>query len=225
MTETSGANRMTPQFFGTEFEKIKSRNSLEKVVENLELVNRWNVDKETALRILKGIVNTQNIRGTDLISIRVRHTNKVDARDITEEVANAYKAYRTEIESRDAERALHELNKAVRDQEDKVEERRKVLATIVRTKGIIYKGTDSFYGQSGVDEDQGARNALQTFHQLEQEKMQLESQISSLLKYDSDQLMVYAAGLDLPDNIIRNLYPQYQEAEAAAGRTQDQWFG
>ena len=48
---------------------------------------------------------------------------------------------------------LQELNKAIRDQEDKVEERRKDLATIVRTKGIIYKGQDSFYGQSGVDED------------------------------------------------------------------------
>jgi Mg-chelatase subunit ChlD len=42
-----------------------------------------------------------------------------------------------------------ELDKAIRDQEDKVEERRKVLATIVRTKEIIYKGQDSFYGSSG----------------------------------------------------------------------------
>ncbi len=193
---------MTAQFFGTEFEKIKSSNSLAKVVENLELVNKWGVDKETAIRILKGIVNTQNIRGTDLISIRVRHTNKEDARDVTAEVAKAYKEYRTEIESRDADKGLYELNKAVRDQEDKVEERRKVLATIVRTKGIIYKGQDSFYGQSGVDEDQGATDALQTFNELEQEKMQLESQINSLLKYDSDELMVYAAGLNLPDNII-----------------------
>ena len=213
MSDVSGASRMTPQFFGTEFEKIKSRNSLEKVVEKLELINRWNVDKETALRILKGIVSTQNIRGTDLISIRVRHASKLDAKDVTQEVTRAYKSYRTEIESRDAERALHELNKAVRDQEDKVEERRKALSTIVRTKGIIYKGTDSFYGQTGVDEDQGARDALQTYHKLEQEKMQLESQISSLLKYDSDQLMVYASGLDLPDNIIRNLYPIYLDAK------------
>lgn len=213
MAETTGAGRMTPQFFGTEFEKIKSRNSLSKVVENLQLVNRWNVDKEGALGILKGIVNTQNIRGTDLISIRVRHTNKVDARDIAEEVARAYKEYRAEIESHDAERQLQELNKAVRDQEDKVEERRKVLATIVRNKGIIYKGQDSFYNTGGVDEDQGARNALQVFHEIEQEKLQLESQISSLLKYDSDQLMVYAGGLNLPDNIIRTLYPQYQEAK------------
>jgi capsular exopolysaccharide synthesis family protein len=213
LNELSGARAMTPQFFGTEFEKIKSRNSLEKVVQNLELVNRWNVDKETALAILKGIVATQNVRGTDLISIRVRHTNKVDARDITEEVALSYRQYRAEIESRDAENALQELNKAVRNQEDKVEERRKVLATIVRTKGIIYKGADSFYGQTGVDEDQGARSALEAYNALEQEKRKLESQIGSLLKYDSEQLMVYAAGLDLPDNIIRNLYPQYLEAK------------
>ena len=109
--------------------------------------------------------------------------------------------------------AIDSLAKAIRDQEDKVEERRKVLSTIVRTKGIIYKGSDSFYDQGGVDEDQGARNALETYHQLEQEKLQLESQISSLLKYDSDQLMVYASGLNLPDNIIRNLYPQYLEAK------------
>lgn len=211
-TELSGARSMTAQFFGTEFEIIKSRNCLEKVVENLNLQSRWSVDKETALAILKGIVNTQNIRGTDLISIRVRHTSKEDARDIAEEVARAYKTYREGLERKDEETQLAKLRKAVQAQEDKVEERRKVLSTIVRTKGIIYKGTDSFYNQGGVDEDQGAKNALQMYHQLEQEKIQLDSQINCLLKYDSDQLMVYASGLDLPDNIIRNLYPQYLEA-------------
>jgi capsular exopolysaccharide synthesis family protein len=211
-TELSGARSMTPQFFGTEFEIIKSRNCLEKVAESLNLQQRWSVDKETALAILKGIVNTQNIRGTDLISIRVRHTSKEDARDIAEEVAKAYKSYREGLERKDEESQLLKLRKAVQAQEDKVEERRKVLSTIVRTKGIIYKGSDSFYNEGGVDEDQGARSALQMFHQLEQEKIQLESQINCLLKYDSGQLMVYAAGLDLPDNIIRNLYPQYLEA-------------
>jgi hypothetical protein len=35
MTETFPEPAMTAQFFGTEFEKIKSRNSLEKVVETL----------------------------------------------------------------------------------------------------------------------------------------------------------------------------------------------
>ena len=38
-------------------------------------------------------------------------------------------------------KTLTELNKAVMDQEARVEERRKILSTIVRTKGIVYKST------------------------------------------------------------------------------------
>ena len=143
MAETSSENRSMPQLFGTEFEKIKSRGALEKVVENLDLTSRWNLDKEAAVKALKDNIKTENIRGTDLIKIKVRHPNKQDADDIAREVAHSYKSYRDEIESKNAERQLAELNKAVRDQEDKVEERRKVLATIARTKGTIYKGDDS----------------------------------------------------------------------------------
>jgi succinoglycan biosynthesis transport protein ExoP len=207
----SGGQVMTPQFFGTEFEKIKSRNALTKVVDNLQLASKWNMSKEAALTILKGIVVTQNLRGTDLISIRVRYTDKIDAKNITAEVAHAYKQYRTEEESRYSDKNLYEMNKAVQEQGDKVETRRKVLAQIVRTKGIIYRGQDSFYNTSGVNEDQGAQTALENYNKLQQDKLQLESQINSLMKYDSDQLIVYASGLDLPDNIIKNLYPQYQE--------------
>lgn len=200
---------MTPQFFGTEFEKIKSRNSLARVIDNLDLVNKWGIDRESVLGILKGIVNTENIRGTDLISIRVRHTNKEDARDITAEVARAYKDYRTELEGKSVERGINELKRAVREQEDKVEERRKVLTTISRTKDIIYRVDNSFGGQGGLDEDQEAIYVASMSNQLQGEVMQLESQIQSLLKYDSEQLLIYASGLDLPDNIIKSLYPQY----------------
>jgi len=204
----SSRPQMTPQFFGTEFEKIKSRNSLSRVVETLDLPNKWNTDKETALNILKGIVGTQNIRGTGLISIRVRHTNKEDARDVTAEVARAYKDYRTELESKSLEKGINELRRAVREQQDKVEESRKVLTTISRTKGLPYRDLSMGSG-GGLDEDFQARDALNKFTQLENDKMQLESQIDSLLKYDSEQLLIYASGLDLPDNIIKSLYPQY----------------
>ena len=213
MRQASGGSRMSAQFFGTEFQKITSANALTKVVDNLELVTRWNMDKDTAIATLKGIITTQIVRNSDLISIRVRHQDKQIARDIALEVVKAYEVYRADIEARDAQKALIELNKAVRNQQDKVEERRKVLTTISRTKGIIYRGEDSFYGQSGVDEDQGARSALQTYNQLEEDRIQLESQIKTLLDYDSDQLMVYASGLELPENIIKVLYPQYLEAK------------
>ena len=119
------------------------------------------------------------------------------------------------------------LQKAIREQEDKVEDRRKVLATLLRTKGIIYKGTDSFYDKDGVDadqgardahkggvdDDQGARDAVETYQKLQEQKMQLESQLKCMEKYDKDQLVTYAGGLDLPENIVKQLYPQYLEAK------------
>lgn len=107
---------------------------------------------------------------------------------------------------------LKELRDAIRAQEEKVGERRKVLSTIVRTKGIVYRGSEPPQSESGEEGEQGAKSALQNFHQIEQEKMQIEAQVASLLKYDSDQLMVYATGLEIPDNTVRDLYPHYCEA-------------
>ena len=202
---------MTPQFFGTEFEKIKSRNSLSRVIDNLDLTSKWSTDPETVLRILKGIVSTQNIRGTDLIQIRVRHTNKEDARDITAEVASSYKEYRNDLESKTQDRGVNEIRKAVRLQEDKVEERRKVLTTISRTKDIIYYGDPEMSRGGGFEEDSEATHALNSWVKLEDDRMNLESQVQNLLKYDSEALLIYASGLDLPDNIIKSLYPQYLE--------------
>ena len=91
-----------------------------------------------------------------------------------------------------SELALHELNKAVRDQEDKVEERRKVLATITRTKGIIYKGQDSFYGQSGVDEE-----VMKNDSREEAIKRGLDAQdyVDAKRDFESDQQLLQAMKL------------------------------
>ena len=92
-----------------------------------------------------------------------------------------------------------------------MEERRKVLTTISRTKDIAYYGESGRGNEGSMEESQGVLYAMQEFNRLEGEKVQLETQIDSLLKYDSEQLLIYASGLDLPDNIIKSLYPQYLE--------------
>ena len=101
------------------------------------------VGQEAAIGVLKKIVSTENIRGTDLIAIRVRHTDREGARDIAAELARVYRNYRVEILHRDKDHGLAELKKAVREQEDKVEERRKVISDIeiVRKKNITVDGT------------------------------------------------------------------------------------
>lgn len=116
---------MTPQFFATEFEVIRSQQTLKIVMQRLDLTTRWNMTEEEAIAILRGIVDVQNIRGTDLIAINVKHTNPEDARDIAKEIYLSYKKRREDKERVMAESALKELEKAILDQSDVVEEKRK----------------------------------------------------------------------------------------------------
>jgi len=176
---------MTPQFFATEFEVIKSRNSLLKVVEALELTDRWSMDRESTLKVLKPMISTTNIRGTDLISIRVRCPYKLDAKDIAEEVAKAYKAYRAEAENRDADLALRELNKVVKEQEDKVEDRRKALATIHPDVEDKHPSNTDYHDYNDAKRD------LETDKQLLQQLKikQVDETISA--KMPSDRILIH----------------------------------
>lgn len=128
-------SQVVPMFLATEFNKIKSRASLAEVVKKLELSNQWGMNQDAVIRILKEIVITENIRGTDLIAIRVRHTDRELTRDIAAEVAKIYRDYRAEMVKRDSNRRLSELNKAVKDQDEKVEERRKIYAKLLYNMG------------------------------------------------------------------------------------------
>lgn len=223
-SDTSGMNQMTQSFFANQLEILRSRKVMQKVSERLQLPTKWGCDPETAMSILSGIVDSQNTRGTDFIVIKVRHQNKEMACDIAAAAAEAYKDYRTGLEGDVAQRGLSELNKALRDQADKVEELRKQRDTIVKTRQIIPSGPESIY-RTPMNEDGGAQSASETYSKLEQEKIQLESQIDNLLTYSSDQLMVYASGLDLPENVIKAMYPQFLEQKRLLDSTRQGGLG
>jgi capsular polysaccharide biosynthesis protein len=117
---------ITPQYLATEFEVIRASLTLKLVVQNLDLTTNWNMTEEDAIAVLRGIVHAQNIRGTDLIQISVKHTGAEDARDIAKEVYEAYKKRREDKESEMLADSLKEMEKAVLDQSDLVEEKRKL---------------------------------------------------------------------------------------------------
>ncbi len=131
---------VSPRFFATEFERIKSRRLLGQVAEKLGLGERWAGDRDSVVARLKRMVSVENLRGTDLVAVRVRCPNPVDARDIAKKLASVYQEDHAGQLRLASERQLAELDKAIVDQEDWVEERRKVLFTIVKTKGMIHQG-------------------------------------------------------------------------------------
>lgn len=121
-------SQMTPQFFATQFEVIRSQATLAMVAEKLNLANRWNTSVEDAIVKVSAIVNAQNIRGTDLIAINVMHTGPEDARDIAREVYEAFKARRLQGDKEMANKYLGELEKALQNQSDIVEKKTQELA-------------------------------------------------------------------------------------------------
>lgn len=212
--ENRGLSDMGPTFFPTEFEVIKAQKTLDAAIEDLDLVNRWNSDPESVRRTLRSIVDAQNIRGTALIEIRVRYNDSKDAQAIAKAVSEAYRERRTALQSEYASQAMDQLSKAVVQQKDLVEDKRKLLSQIIRQEGIIYHGDkNEFQGSRGFDEADEAESAARAYDQLDREKIQLESQIETLLKYDGDQLLAHASGLSLPDNVIPVLLPQFNTAK------------
>jgi capsular polysaccharide biosynthesis protein len=121
-------SQMTPQFFATQFEVIRSQATLAMVAEKLNLAKLWNTSVEDAIVKLTSIVDVQNIRGTDLIAINVMHTGPEDARDIAREVYEAFKARRLQGDKEMANKYLGELEKALQNQSDMVEKKTQELA-------------------------------------------------------------------------------------------------
>jgi len=165
---SSASQMMTPQFFATEFEVIRAKLTLKLVVEKLDLTTKWNMTEEEAVPILRGIVDAQNIRGTDLIQISVKHTNPEDARDIAKEVYEAYKQRRDDSERKVVESSLKELEKAILDQSDVVEEKRKQ-----RDKGLreSIKPNRPMSDLSGDDSIPASLQQLQNEFETQQEML------------------------------------------------------
>ncbi|RYD70803.1 MAG: hypothetical protein EOP84_26045 [Verrucomicrobiaceae bacterium] len=81
---------------------------------------------------------------------------------------------------------LEELKKSVTEQEMKVEDKRKALAAIVRTKGIIYKGTDSRIappGEAQAADPDAAEAQRDAGHQAEMARKDAEERGRDAMAY------------------------------------------
>ena len=91
-------------FIQTEFETIRSRVVLEKVIDQMDLNNVWGkrmnngqpLRTEETMAILKGKLQLAPVRNTMFIEITVYSESPKEAADFANEVARAYKDYRLE---------------------------------------------------------------------------------------------------------------------------------
>src|SRR5438094_828882 len=129
------AQTIDPFFIQTEFEKIRSKKVLHKVIENLKLNEKWaerysngGLPLKTfeTFSILKGKIDVRQTRNTSLIEIHVFSDAKLkpaqEAADIANEIANVYKTNRVELKREQALGAIETLKEERIKHEKEVEE-------------------------------------------------------------------------------------------------------
>ena len=124
---------MSPAQFNTEFEVFRSQETVKKVVQKLNLTARWGISEENALDSLRKMIVVKHIDGTDLIEATIRHTNPQEAREIAQEIYEAYKQHYVERERNRLADRMIELEKAIQDQADVVEEKRNRLDNLLKS--------------------------------------------------------------------------------------------
>lgn len=184
-------SELTPQFFATQFEIIRSTKTLEMVAKKLNLANRWNTSEQDAIMQLSAIVEAQNIRGTDLITITVKHSGSEDARDIAREVYEVFKARRLQENEEMANKYLGELEKALLNQSDIVEKKTQELARKKPTPPPV---------QHPAVTNQEVREQLKkNLDQLTQAK-------------NDDERMLLAGTMLVGENPVKAIYQEYLKA-------------
>lgn len=204
-------------FIQTQFEIIKSRKTLDLVVEQLDLAGRWDVNKDEAFELLKSMVETQTVRGTDLIDIEVYYTEAAVAADIANAVAEAYKTRRISEQGDRASKALDSLEGQIAVQNDKLEESRVKMLDTMEKYGIvdIDVGQPAWMRGGEVNSGQGTivMNAKQAEFAAESEIADYRTTIKTLKGLSGDQLIKTAVELGITNQTLTTRFQEYQTVQ------------
>ena len=204
-------------FMQTQFEIIKSRKTLMLVINNLELVQEFGVQNEqAAFQRLKDLINTENVRGTDLIDIEVYYTDAKFAADIANEVATSYRVRRVNEMQERASRALDTLTNQIEKQKAKLEKLRAAMLDKMEQYRVVdlQLGTPSWLRGSQPNTGIGSlvMRAKEEEFTAEGSIQDLRTTIKALQDLDGDELIKAAVDLGVNNQTLTKRYPDYQTA-------------
>ena len=204
-------------FMQTQFEIIKSRKTLMLVINNLELVQEFGVQNEqAAFQRLKDLINTENVRGTDLIDIEVYYTDAKFAADIANEVATSYRGRRVNEMQERASRALDTLTNQIEKQKAKLEKLRAAMLDKMEQYRVVdlQLGTPSWLRGSQPNTGIGSlvMRAKEEEFTAEGSIQDLRTTIKALQDLDGDELIKAAVDLGVNNQTLTKRYPDYQTA-------------
>lgn len=172
-----------PYFVLTEFEVIKSKSVLYGVITNLNLISRWsarenipNLSLQRAYYKLLNDMDVRQFRNTELIEVSVRSKDAMEASEIANTIASAYREDRLKKYKEISEQTAKTFTETLEEYEGRV----KGLQEKVDALRLELKISDY------IAEGQGAMGPTlepEAVRKLDMERLTLEGQCSQLEKF------------------------------------------
>jgi succinoglycan biosynthesis transport protein ExoP len=209
---------LTPTFIQTQFQIITSKETLYKVIEEMDLVKQWEDAKTRAdaYTLLLKKIETEEVRGTDLIDIEVYHVDPHEAADLANAIARMYRERRNSNESARSLAALDTLNAQETLQIQKVEDARLTMVELMEKFQIVDLGSGSAAWGWNQDSPETGKKQLvmqskMSTLQAEQEISTIQTQIEKLQGLPEEQLMEQAVALNIVDSTITAFFPEFNK--------------
>lgn len=223
------AGRFDPRFVTTQFEIIQRKEILYPVIEKLGLEKVWRErfgvsTKEQVYMILRSKIDVKEVRNTDLIQISALSTDKREAMEVANAIAEQYQKKRVEEEQRRANQSLTQLEDEVQKQRVKVEDLRKEMAKIRREYGIQDLNPDSVEDLQQASE----RVLLSNEEQVGAERLkaaQYRAKYELISQLTDEQILRSIMTLEVVDPTIQSVLPLYQSVDNELARLLNGGYG
>ena len=177
-------SQFDPFFIQTEFEKIRSKKVLHKVIEKLNLNEKWGerynngspLKTSETFDYLSRKIDVRQTRNTSLIEIRVYSDSKdkpaQEAADIANEIARVYKDTRLELKKDMSKKGIDVLRNELADNDAKVKEAEAEVDKLRQKYNISDISPEGAYPYSMLEP--------QTVRSLEEQRIRAEAEYSGL---------------------------------------------
>lgn len=174
-------------FGSVELNRITVDESLEKVIDRLNLTSHLGVDRVTAINQLKKRLCVKQGSAENIAIIKSRFSDPALARDVANAVVQQYIAYNKSSEEAYAKKVLADFEQGIQKQEDRLKQKGTILDQMMSgIKVPIYANSNP-----------PPRYTISDQENAKQEKIQLIDQLTELEKLEDGQLIEYASSLNL----------------------------
>ena len=211
-----------PRFLTTQFEIIQRKEMLYPVIDSLGLEQKWRgaygfSSKEQAYFRLRGMIDIREVRNTELIQIVVSSTDRQEAAEIANRIAEEYQRKRIDDQQAWVNRSLTQLQDEVTKQRSKVDQLR-LAAQKIRIDNKIQD-----LNPDNVDEAMLAENQIlmSVENQVSTERLRVSSlraKYQAISQLSDDQVMRSITTLEISDPTISQVMPQFQTAASEEAR-------